>query len=114
MVSVTDVSNDLSNPFAAQPCAAMASPSHSSDSSASSATAPQPAPASVVQTVNIKSHVPMMLDMAEPNYTQWRCFFDSVLGKFGLEDHVHLPPIPARATPTGCKTTIASSTGCTP
>ncbi|XP_012699117.1 uncharacterized protein LOC105913781 [Setaria italica] len=50
----------------------MASPSHSSDSSASSATAPQPAPASVVQTVNIKSHVPMMLDMAEPNYTQWR------------------------------------------
>jgi hypothetical protein len=89
MVSVTDESN----PFASiSTSAAMASPTHSSDSFASSAAAPQPAPASVVQNVNIKSHVPVMLDMNEPNYTQWRCFFDSVLGKFGLEDHVLSPP----------------------
>jgi hypothetical protein len=45
-----------------------------------------------VQVVNIRSHVPILLDMAEPNYNQWRCFFDSILGKFGPEDHVLSPP----------------------
>lgn len=72
----------------------MASPANSSDSSSSIAAAPPPAPTSVVQTVNIRSHVPVMLDMAESNYTQRRCFLDSVLGKFGLKDHVHSPPLP--------------------
>ncbi|CAN6283452.1 unnamed protein product [Urochloa humidicola] len=50
-----------------------------------------PAPASVVQTVNIRSHVPVTLDMDESNYSQWRCFFDSVLGKFGLTAHISSP-----------------------
>jgi hypothetical protein len=40
--------------------------------------------AAVVQTVNIHAHVPVLLDMDEANYSPWRCFFDSVLSKFGL------------------------------
>ncbi|XP_062200455.1 uncharacterized protein LOC133903105 [Phragmites australis] len=68
------------------------SPSSNSSSSISDHVAPQPAPASVVQTVNIHSHVPVLLNMNESNYSQWRCFLDSVLHKFSLDAHVHSPP----------------------
>ncbi|XP_012699926.1 uncharacterized protein LOC105913953 [Setaria italica] len=69
------------------------SPANSSASSTSSddfsdAAPPQPALAAVLQTVNVRSHVPILLDFDAANYSQWRCFFDSVLGKFGLDDHV--------------------------
>lgn len=37
-----------------------------------------------------------MLDMAESNYTQWRCFLNCALSKFGLEDHVLNPLLPAQ------------------
>ncbi|XP_072146370.1 uncharacterized protein [Setaria viridis] len=60
----------------------MASPTHSSSSSSLSDTvldALQPASIAVVQTVNISSHVPILLDLLDPNYSQWRCFFDTVL-----------------------------------
>ena len=43
--------------------------------------------------VNIRSHVPVLLDLNESNYGQWRTFFGSVLGKFGLT-HVFDPPPP--------------------
>jgi len=33
----------------------------------------------------------VVLDLDEGNYSQWRCFFDSVLGKFGLTEHVRSP-----------------------
>jgi hypothetical protein len=46
----------------------------------------------VTQQLNIRNHVPIVLDLHEPNYSQWRCFFDSVLGKFGLGPHVFSPP----------------------
>jgi hypothetical protein len=72
------------------------SPAHSSNSSGSSNFASFPAAQSattaVVQTVNIRVHVPVLLDMDKANYSQWRCFFDSVLGKFRLEAHVTAPP----------------------
>ena len=42
--------------------------------------------------MNIRSHVPVVLDVAEPNHAEWRCFFDSVIGKFGLAAHVAVPP----------------------
>lgn len=64
-------------------------PSSSSDSDVEDA---QPAAAAVIQTVNIRSHVPITLDIDEANYSQWRCFFDSVLGKFGLTQHVRGVP----------------------
>ena len=65
---------------------------HDDDSSSSSSSAadsgaapvlPPPLSASTLQTVNIRSHVPVVLDIAEPNHAEWRCFFDSVIGKFG-------------------------------
>ncbi|CAN6339457.1 unnamed protein product [Urochloa humidicola] len=69
----------------------MASPDHYASSDDDATVVLPPAPAAVVQTVNIRSHVPVTLDMDESNYTQWRCFFDSVLGKFGLTAHVASP-----------------------
>jgi hypothetical protein len=71
----------------------MASPaSFGSSSPHSDIAAPQSAPIAVVQQVNIRSIVPVLLDLADSNYSQWRCFFDSVLGKFGLKEHVTAPP----------------------
>jgi len=49
-------------------------------------------PTAVLQTVNIKSHIPVVLELATPNYDEWRCFFDAFLGKFGLTSHVSSPP----------------------
>ena len=43
-----------------------------------------PPPAAVLQTVNIKYDVPIVLELAEPNYDEWRYFFDAFIGKFGL------------------------------
>jgi hypothetical protein len=48
-----------------------------------------------VQQVNIRSHVPVLLDLPTANYEQWWCLFESVLGKFGLNDFVRsAPPMP--------------------
>jgi hypothetical protein len=53
-------------------------------------TAPPPSssPASVIQTVAIRSHVPITLDLAAGNYAQWCRFLLTVIGKFGLGDHI--------------------------
>jgi hypothetical protein len=60
-------------------------------------------PTFVLQTVNIKNHVPVLLELAEPNYDEWRCFFDAFLGKFGLTSHVSSPPTSAqRHDPEWC------------
>lgn len=73
------------------------SPTHSAASSSSSdggvpnVVIPH-APTTVIQQLNIRNHVPIVLDLHEPNYSQWQCFFDSVLGKFGLGPHVFSPP----------------------
>ena len=81
----------------------MSSPAHSSSSSSSASSnllpdAPQPAPAAVVQQVNIRSHVPVLLDLPTANYEQWRCLFESVLGKFGLDEFVRSAPPMAQRT----------------
>jgi hypothetical protein len=41
--------------------------------------------------VSICSHILITQDIDEANYGQWRCFFDSTLGKFGLKSHVQSP-----------------------
>jgi hypothetical protein len=41
-----------------------------------------------IQTVNIRSHVSVVLEHNDPNFSNWRMFFDSALGKFGLDTHV--------------------------
>jgi hypothetical protein len=48
--------------------------------------------AAVLQTVNIKAHLPVELDLAESIYTEWRCFFDAFIGKFGLDSHLSSLP----------------------
>ncbi|XP_062217619.1 uncharacterized protein LOC133917779 [Phragmites australis] len=55
----------------------------------------QPPPVSSLQMVNIKTHVPTVLDIVNPNYPEWRCFFDSVIGKFGLQSHIAAAPTAA-------------------
>jgi len=42
--------------------------------------------------VNIKAHVPVELDLAESNYTEWHCFFDAFISKFGLDAHLSSRP----------------------
>jgi hypothetical protein len=48
-----------------------------------------PASASQIQGISIHHHVPIILDMDEGNFGQWRHFFESTLSKFGLEGHIH-------------------------
>jgi hypothetical protein len=31
----------------------------------------------VIQQLNIRNHVPILLDLKEPNYSQWRCWWKS-------------------------------------
>ncbi|XP_066341599.1 uncharacterized protein [Miscanthus floridulus] len=63
-------------------------PSTHSDSSSADGFSVAPASASQIQGISIRHHVHVILDMDEGNYGQWRHFFDSALGKFGLEGHV--------------------------
>ena len=69
----------------------MAPSSVNSDSSSDDGSLVAPTPASVIQTISIRHHIPVTLDMDEGNYGQWRLFFDLTLGKFGLESHIRLP-----------------------
>ena len=50
--------------------------------------------AAVLQTVNIKSHALVELDLADPNYAEWCCFFYAFIGKFSLRSHLTSPPTP--------------------
>ena len=76
-VSLSDVSSDGSS---------------SSSSDGRTATAVASPPVAVLQTVNIKSHVPVVHDLAAPNYDEWRCCFDAFIGKFGLSSHLTSSP----------------------
>jgi hypothetical protein len=38
--------------------------------------------------VNIRAHVPIVLDFAENTFSMWSVFFDTTLRKFGNIDHV--------------------------
>ncbi|XP_066309406.1 uncharacterized protein [Miscanthus floridulus] len=73
---------------------APSSPSSPTSSVTSETPAPTAAapPVAVLQTVNIKSHVPVVLELANPNYDEWCCFFDAFLGKFNLGSHISSPP----------------------
>jgi len=79
MVSAYDRSS-LDDPFSSTPSSAAMESSSDDDGAVHLPSAP----AAVVQQVNIRSHVPITLSLKESNYGQWRCCFDSVLGKFGL------------------------------
>jgi hypothetical protein len=77
-----------------------AASSHSSSASSDDALSltdsfVQPPSATVLQTVNIKNHIPVELDLTDSNYTEWRSFFDTVVGKFGLRSHLTVAPTSA-------------------
>ncbi|XP_062232913.1 uncharacterized protein LOC133930295 [Phragmites australis] len=39
-------------------------------------------------TIVVRSHVPVVLDLKNPNYTKWLSFFRTMCGKFGLLHHI--------------------------
>lgn len=39
---------------------------------------------------------PIVLDIAESNYTEWHCFFDAFISKFGLGSHLSSQPTSAQ------------------
>ncbi|XBI13278.1 hypothetical protein VPH35_140030 [Triticum aestivum] len=49
---------------------------------------------SVLQTIDIRRHVPVTLDLLAGNYAQWRRHFDTAIGMFGLRDHVDAAAVP--------------------
>uniref|UniRef100_A0A7N0VNC7 Uncharacterized protein n=1 Tax=Kalanchoe fedtschenkoi TaxID=63787 RepID=A0A7N0VNC7_KALFE len=57
--------------------------------------------ASAIQMVNIKTHVPIILGLDDATYRQWRRFFDTVFGKFGLRAHLTTSPIDALPIQSG-------------
>jgi hypothetical protein len=82
-----------SNPVFTNPVFSNNSPRSTSSSSVSSGFLDEPRQASrtavdIVQTVNIRSHVPVTLELTNPNFSEWRMFFKSALGKFGLDSHI--------------------------
>ncbi|XP_039805023.1 uncharacterized protein LOC120669316 [Panicum virgatum] len=88
------------------------SPSHSGYSFSSDDELPVvPASSSVIQGISIRHHVPVILDMDDDNYGQWRLFFDSTLGMFGVKSHVRTL---RTAMANGAWWTPASSTGSLP
>jgi hypothetical protein len=65
----------------------MAPSSRVSDSSSDDGSV-APATSSQIQGISIRHHVPVILELEEGNFGQWCHFFESALGKFGLEDHI--------------------------
>lgn len=49
---------------------------------------PQPQPANPSAAINVCSHIPFILELNPPNYTRWREFFHTLVGKFGAMHHV--------------------------
>jgi len=64
------------------------SPEVSSSSSAPTAPVMGEVAISPFATINVKSHVPIMLDLGASNYTKWSIFFLDMCGKFGLLKHI--------------------------
>ncbi|XP_066167805.1 uncharacterized protein [Oryza sativa Japonica Group] len=44
-------------------------------------------------TITVKSHVPISLELRNPNYNKWKAFFRSMCGKFGLLDLLDAAPL---------------------
>lgn len=75
-------------PTPSPPAAATPALLHIAPAAPVAASAPPALASSVLQTVDIRRHVPVVLDLTAGNYAQWRRHFDAVLGMFGLRDHV--------------------------
>jgi hypothetical protein len=49
---------------------------------------PSPAAPSSLNVASVKTHVPVVLDLAKSNYSKWRMLISVLLGKYELSDHV--------------------------
>ena len=86
---VSDSSDPTLSPAHAA-SAPMAPSSHAaSDSSSDDGFSVAPATSSQIQGISIRHHVPVILEMDDGNFGQWHHFFESALGKLGLEDHIN-------------------------
>ena len=56
-------------------------------------------PAASLATINIKTHLPITLELHPPNYRAWRELFTTLLGKFGAGHHIDGTPVPNPVTP---------------
>jgi hypothetical protein len=54
---------------------------------------PPPAPnmASALAAINVKNHIPFVLDLDPPNYSTWHELFLTLAGKFGASCHIDGP-----------------------
>ncbi|XP_066161976.1 uncharacterized protein [Oryza sativa Japonica Group] len=43
-------------------------------------------------TISVKTHVPISLELRNPNFNKWKTLFRSMCGKFGLLDHLDSAP----------------------
>jgi hypothetical protein len=63
-----------------------------SDSGTAGALVNSSAPAApssfAVNVASVKTHVPVVLDLAKSNYSKWRMLISVLLGKYELSDHV--------------------------
>lgn len=71
------------------PSAERAPPHLAPSGSASAAVA---ALASPLARIYINQHVPLVLTLNPPNYTQWRTLFEVMFAKSGVTDHIFDPP----------------------
>jgi len=55
-------------------------------------------------TVNVKSHVPVTLELRAGNYTKWSTYFKAMCGKFGLLKHIDGTAAPAAPDDTWIQT----------
>ncbi|XP_066395893.1 uncharacterized protein [Miscanthus floridulus] len=74
------------------PSSRSSSPTSSLDSDAPIHTTAAAPLVAVLQTVNIKSRVPIVLELANPNYDERCYFFNAFLSKFNLGSHIFSPP----------------------
>jgi hypothetical protein len=57
--------------------------------------------------VNVKQHVPIVLNLKRPNYSKWKAFFTALCAKYGLLGHIDgteaaRPADPTWSQPNAC------------
>ena len=70
------------------------------DNTDAAAAPPQAVVVHPYTAVNIKTHIPVTLEMKNPNFTKWASFFKALCGKFSLRPHIDGPAPPPADDPS--------------